>query len=204
MAYSDFTLKRVKAELDLQWIETESLFANIKALKISDYLEQTLKRNLWLALAINTEKARSELLIINILLEVKEKLNNQISLFSGVDFNVDKERGLAGFCDFILSQSSEQLYLEAPAVTIVEAKNESIFSGMGQCLAEMYAAKIYNEKEGFNLPCIYGAVTTGDEWKFLKLGNDVAYIDADLYHISQIGKIVGILAAMLQQSAELK
>jgi hypothetical protein len=125
-----------------------------------------------------------------------------MSLFSGIDFNVDKERGLAGFCDFILSGSSEQLYLEAPAVTIVEAKNESIFSGLGQCLAEMYAARIYNEKEGFNLPCIYGAVTTGDEWKFLKLGNDAAYIDSDVYHISQIGKIIGILAAMLRQDTD--
>ena len=170
----------------------------IKAVKISYYLRQTLKINWPLALAINTEKARSELLIINILLEVKKKLDHQISLFSGIDFNVDKERGLAGFCDFILSQSPEQLYLEAPAVTIVEAKNESIFSGLGQCLAEMYAARIYNEKEGYHLPCIYGAVTTGDEWKFLKLDNDAAYIDADVYHISQVGKIIGILVAMLR------
>jgi hypothetical protein len=72
MAYSDFTLKRVKAELDLQWIETESLFAAVKAVKISYHLRQTLKMNWPLALAINTEKARSELLIINILLEVKK------------------------------------------------------------------------------------------------------------------------------------
>ena len=72
MFYSDFTLKKVKSELNLQIIENQSLFDKIKEVKISDYLIQTLKRNVPLALSINTEKARSELIIINILLEIKE------------------------------------------------------------------------------------------------------------------------------------
>jgi len=64
-----------------------------------------------LALAINTEKAHSELIVINILLELKTQLNDCISLFSGIDFTVDKERGLNGFYNFIVSNSPEQLYL---------------------------------------------------------------------------------------------
>lgn len=201
MAYSDFTLKRVKSELNIKIIEDKSLFSDVEAVDISDYLKETLKRNHPLALAINTEKARSELLIINILLEVKEQSDNKISLFSGIDFNVDKERGLSGFCDFILSKSPEQLYLDAPVVTITEAKNENIISGLGQCIAEMAAAAIYNEKENNPLSCICGAVTTGDEWKFVKLVKDMAYIDSDMYYISDIGKIVGILVEMIRQSA---
>ena len=90
-------------------------------------------------------------------------LAESISLFSGIDFTVDRERGLSGFCDYILSQSAEQLYLDVPVMAVVEAKNEDIISGLGQCIAEMYAAKLYNEKENRLLPCIYGAVTTGDE-----------------------------------------
>jgi hypothetical protein len=201
VAYSDFTLKRVKSDFGLQVVENLSLFSSVKALEISDYLSQTLKRNVPLALAINTEKARSELIIINILLEVKDKLSEKISLFSGIDFNVDKEKGLMGFCDYIISSSPEQFYLETPVITIVEAKNENIISGIGQCVAEMYAARIYNEKENINLSSIYGAVTTGDEWKFMKLIENKVYIDLDLYYISEVAKIIGIMVEMAQQRA---
>ncbi len=169
MAYSDFTLKKVKLDFNIKTVENSSLFLNIEEVEISDYLINTLNRNVPLALAINTEKARSELIIINILLEVKEKLSEKISLFSGINFNVDKEKGLTGLCDYILSGSEEQLYLDVPVVTIVEAKNENIISGLGQCIAEMYASQLYNKEGNHEVPCMYGAVTTGDEWKFVKL-----------------------------------
>ena len=201
MAYSDFTLKKIKSELNIKIVEKNSVFSHIKSVEISGYLKDTLKRNIPLALAINTEKARSEMIIINILLEIKEKFSDKISLFSGIDFNVDKEKGLTGFCDFIFSNSPEQLYLDSPVITITEAKNENIVSGLGQCIAEMYASQIYNEKEGYDLSSVYGGVTTGDEWKFVKLTKDTAYIDADNYYINDIGKIVGILTDMVQQNA---
>ncbi len=203
MSYSDFTLKKVKSDFGLQTIENLSLFSDTKSLEISDYLSQTLKRNVPLALAINTEKARSELIIINILLEVKEKLSDKISLFSGIDFNVDKDQGLTGFCDYIISNSSEQLYLDIPVITIVEAKNENIISGIGQCIAEMYAARLYNEKQNINLQSIYGAVTTGDEWKFIELRDNKVYIDLNSYYISDIAKIIGILVEMIQKNNNL-
>jgi hypothetical protein len=198
MAYSEFTLKKVKSEFNLPIIENLSLFGDATPLKMSDYLQQTLQRNVPLALAINTEKARSELIIINILLEIKDQFPEQISLFSGIDFNVDKNLGLTGFCDYIFSASSEQLYLEIPVIAIVEAKNENIVSGLGQCIAEMYAANLYNQQENLTLPCIYGAVTTGDEWKFLKLVDRTAYIDRDSYYINNIEPILGILCQMAQ------
>lgn len=201
MAYSDFTLKRVKLEFNLEIIENKSIFSHIQDVEISDYLSETLKRNIPLALAINTEKARSELIIINILLEIREKFPNQVSLFSGIDFNIDKDRGLTGFCDFIIGNSPEQLYLDSPVITIVEARNENIIAGLGQCVAEMYAARIYNEKEGRNLIGLYGAVTTGDEWKFIKLRNNTVSIDLDFYYVSGIEKIIGILVEMVRQQA---
>ncbi|NEP10126.1 MAG: hypothetical protein F6K14_07895 [Symploca sp. SIO2C1] len=201
MAYSDFTLKKVKLDFNIQTVENHSLFLDIEGLKISDYLTQTLKRNVPLALAINTEKARSELIIINILLEVKEKLSQQISLFSGIDFNVDKEKGLNGFCDYLISGSEEQLYLDVPVIAIVEAKNENIISGLGQCIAEMYAAQLFNQAENHDFSSVYGAVTTGNEWRFVKLKKNVAYIDNDQYYMSDIKKIIGILVKMSQREA---
>ncbi len=196
MAYSDFTLKRIKSELNISIIANRSLFAETERTELTDYLHETLKRNLPLAMAINTEKARSELIIINILLEIRTRSDDKISLFSGIDFTVDKDKGLNGYCDFIISNSSEQLYLECPVIMIVEAKNENISSGLGQCIAEMYAADLFNKKEENRFPSIYGAVTTGDEWKFIKLSENTAYIDIDTYYINDIQKIVAILTEM--------
>ncbi len=146
-------------------------------------------------MALGTEKASSELIIVNVLLEVKRQLN--VSFFSGIDFTVNKEKGLNGFCDFIISQSPEQLFLDVPVLAVVEAKNEKIVGGLGQCVAEMIAAKIYNEREGNAVPCLYGAVTTGHIWKFLRLEQDAAYIDIDDYYIKDTRKIIGIFGHML-------
>ncbi|CAK0751323.1 conserved hypothetical protein [Gammaproteobacteria bacterium] len=198
MAYSDFTLKKVKESFGLSVQEGASLFAAVTEMAVSSWLQATLARNLPLALAINTEKARSELLIINLLLEARAQLGNRVSLFSGIDFTVDRERGLNGFCDYVLSNSDEQFYLDSPVVMVVEAKNENIISGLGQCVAEMHAAQLYNAQEKKVLSGIYGAVTTGNEWKFLKLDNMTVYIDQDAYYINQVAKIIGILVSMVR------
>jgi hypothetical protein len=199
MPYSDFSLKKAKDDLGLTLIEDQDLFSAIPEISISELLATTLKYNVPLALAIGTEKARSELIIANILLETRRLLDNQISLFSGVIFDVDKDKGLAGFCDFIISQSKEQFYISAPVITVVEAKNENIISGLGQCVAEMYAAALFNQREGMQLPAIYGAVTTGNAWKFLKLEGNTVYIDVQDYYISAAEKIVAIMVEMAKQ-----
>ncbi|MEK8018361.1 MAG: hypothetical protein VSS75_015945 [Candidatus Parabeggiatoa sp.] len=195
MAYSDFNLKKVKSEFSLKIVETEDLFSSVKDVEISDFLAEILKNNVPIALAIGTEKASSELIIINLFLEIKKQLN--ISFFSGIDFTVDKDKGLNGFCDFIMSKSSEQLFLDTPIVVITEAKNEKIMGGLGQCIAEMIAAQIYNKKEGNTLPCIYGAVTTGHAWKFLKLEDTTVSIDIEDYYIKNPNKIISILSFMV-------
>ncbi len=195
MPYSDFDLKKVKSAFNLKIAETENLFSSVGEVEITDFLSEILKQNVPLALAISTEKASSELIVINILLELKKQLN--ISFFSGIEFTVDREKGLNGFCDFLISKSSEQLFLEAPVVVIIEAKNEKIVGGLGQCIAEMIAANIYNEREDQAVSCIYGAVTTGHAWKFLKLKSDTAYIDIEDYYIKNPKKIVGILTHMI-------
>ena len=201
MPYSDFTLKKVKENLGIRVVEDQELYSSIGAVGISAYLAETLKYNVPLALAVGTEKIRSELIIANILLEVRRTLRDQISFFSGVNLDVDKQQNLNGFCDFVISRSPEQYYLNAPVVAIVEAKNENIGSGLGQCIAEMYASRLFNEQEGVELSKIYGAVTTGNTWKFLKYEDGIAYIDVPEYHITDPGKIVGILVAMVNQEA---
>lgn len=195
MAYSDFTtLTKLKKTFGLKIREQTDLFANIESVKPSDFLVNTLAETVELALAINTEKARSEMIITPVLLESRRQAKGQISLFSGTEFNVDFDKGLNGFCDFIISKSPEQLTINAPAIIIVEAKNENLKAGLAQCGAAMLAAQLFNQQEGREIKTIYGAVTTGDIWKFLQLVGDEVTIDLSNFYIRDADKILGVLS----------
>jgi len=201
MAYSDFDLKKVKQNLGIQLSENARLFSDIQPIEISPLLKEILAENIPLADAMNTEKARSELIISPILVELRKVLKHKISLFSGIEFNVDKEKGLNGFCDFIISASQEQLLLESPIIAIVEAKNENIIMGIGQCIAELVAAELFNQAENnTHIQTLYGVVTTGTTWKFLKMQNLIVSVDSDNYFIEHPNKILGILLAMVAQN----
>jgi hypothetical protein len=200
MAYSDFSLRKVKQDFGLTLQEQGTFLPTIQAIEPSPYLAETLKRNVPLAIALGNEKARSELLICPILLEVREILECKVSLFSGTDFTVEPELGLSGVCDFLISRSPEQLFIEAPAVIVIEAKKEDLNPGMGQCLAEMVAAQKFNLANGFGLETIYGTVTTGNLWRFMKLsGKDVA-IDLTDYPVPPVEKVLGILVSLVQEN----
>jgi hypothetical protein len=195
MAYSDFTtLTKVREAFGLTIEESINLFTDIPEALPSSHLQTTLNENIFLATAINTEKARSELIIAPVLLEVRRMLNFQIGFFSGSEFNVDMQAGLSGYCDYILTASKESYEIRTPVVTLAEAKNESIKSGLGQCIAEMVAAQIFNQRNGEAIECIYGAVTTGTDWKFLKLIDKNIWIDKRDYFINEVSQILGILS----------
>jgi len=197
MPYSDYTISEIKEKFEIVIEQRTNIFPNIKEEKISDSLNGILDENIPLALAIHTEKARSEMIVTPILIELRKILNHRISLFSGVEFNVDKEKGLNGICDYIISLSEEQLYISSPVISIVEAKNDNIKSGLGQCAAEMIASKIFNEQKANQIKTIYGIVTTGSNWRFLKL-EDKLYVDIKEYYIEQPEKIMGIMLHMIQ------
>ena len=193
MAYSDFSLARVKKEFGLTLDESRNLFAYTKPVSPSEILTIILSDYVPLATFISTEKARSEFLIAPILAEARRLLNKRVSLFSGKDFTVDPERGLQGFCDYIISGSPEQLFISAPVITIFEAKKEDIIGGLGQCVAAMVAAQCFNQNQDTEVDRIYGAVTTGTNWKFLILEETTVYIDPIEYYIQDVDKILGIL-----------
>ncbi len=201
MAYSNFTLEEVLAAFQLEIVESTDLFANIEPVTPSQDLIGELKKKVPVAAAINTEKARSELIVANVLIELREKFEHRISLFSGIDFNVDTENGLTGVCDFLISLSPIQSLLRAPVIVLVEAKKDDPAPGLGQCVAEMIAAQRFNTEKGNDIPCVYGAATTGTEWKFLRLKENHLSIDTTVYQITQCDKILGILASMVEQKA---
>jgi len=198
MAYSDFTLSQLESEFNLTLNERVEIFPEIKPVTPSQLLREILEENIPLALEIDTEKARSELIIAPIMVDLRKYFKRQISFFSGVDFNVEKDRGLTGRCDFIISYSPKQLEITAPVVTLVEAKNDNIKSGIPQCIAEMVAAQIFNERKQNRIPYIYGAITTGSNWKFLRLVEKRVDIEAGEHFVGDLAGLFGILLNMIE------
>ena len=194
MAYSDFSLAKVSKTFALKILDAVNMFSATPELESSNFLVETLLYTVPLAISSNTEKARSEMIIAPILIELRKQLNLEISFFSGIDFTIDPEKGLNGNCDFLISRSPELLILTAPVIIIVEAKKENINGGLGQCVAEMLGARIFNEREGNDIPAIFGAVTSGTNWRFLKLKDQVIEIDLTEYYLRDVNKILGILA----------
>jgi hypothetical protein len=199
MAYNNFTLETVKYQFGLNLIDSSFCeflpYVNPQPEFLTIFLQ-------WLPLAqrAKSEKAKSELLVSPILTEVKRLTGEQIQLFSGEEFNVDRERGLNGFCDFLLSRSMAPYVIEAPILMLVEAKKGELDVGLGQCVAEMFAAQLFNENAGKVITTIYGCVTSGKLWQFLKLEGKDVVIDTNEYSVTPVERILGILKWMAKQA----
>ena len=201
MAYSNFTLETVRKDFQLETVQSIGIFSNIEPVSPRDHFTSDLAKKVSVASSVNTEKARSELIVADVLFELLEHFNQGISLFSGIEFNVDAEVGLTGVCDFLISKSPDQLSLQAPVIILVEAKKEDLTAGLGQCIAEMLAAQRFNAEKGNDIPLVYGTTTSGTDWRFLKLEGSKLHIDTAAYQIVQCSKILGILASMVEQKA---
>ena len=201
MAYSNFTLGQVRKAFELETVRKWGIFADIEPVEPSALLTAVLKRNMPFALAIGTEKAKSELIIADVLVELCVHFDNRVSLFSGIDFNVDASKELTGVCDFLVSLSPEAFELEAPIIALVAAKNSDVKLGVAQCAAEMVAAQRFNVEQGNSIPRVYGAITSGTDWLFLKLERKTLHIDMRIYTLERCDRILGILASMVKQEA---
>ena len=199
MPYSNFTLEAAQKAFQLEIVQSVGIFSETEQVEPSVALTEALAKKVPLALAIGTEKAKSEMIVADVLIELREHFEHRISLFSGIDFNVDSENDLTGVCDFLVSLSPNQYYLEAPVIILIEAKKDDLITGLGQCVAEMIAAQRFNAEKGNDIPCIYGAITTGINWLFLKLEGKRLHIDMSAYMLERCGKILGILASMVAQ-----
>ncbi len=191
MAYRDFTLEDLKRKFGIR-NKVAPLFdgISINQVSVSDWLNKSL--SIGQKLRLRTEKAKSEAIVMPILLELKDKNDDFLMIHSGNTLKVDKERGLNGECDFILSANPTSYIIDTPIISVVEAKNDDLAMGVGQCAAQMYASKIRNEEEGEPLEIIFGCVTNGRDWQFMKLENKQLLIDEKVYFIENLETILGI------------
>ncbi|TAG01340.1 MAG: hypothetical protein EAZ44_08550 [Cytophagia bacterium] len=183
MAYNKFKIEDVQSKLFLSVIKEDWLNKNLNPFVDDTLLMRVLSEAK--KIYLGSEKARSEFIVTPILQALHRQNEDKFSIFSGYEFNIDKNNGLNGFCDFILSSPANGFLVEAPAFFIVETKKTDIDdNAIAQCGAEMYAAKIFNERKKRPQNAIYGCVTSAYSWGFLKLENNLLKIDPNYASLS--------------------
>jgi type I site-specific restriction endonuclease len=193
-SYSKFTADDIE-DLGLKIIQ-DNWLQSTQLLPPSTLLTQLFAINLQLPLY--TEKAKSELIITPILNEIWVKNRTFFTIYSGYNFEVDKTKGLNGFCDYLFAKMPASVFINTPVIAVIEAKNEQdLPNATPQCVAEMYAAYLFNEKRKQNIPIIYGVITSGFEWMFLKLDNRTASLDTKRYFFNQLPELLGALQTII-------
>jgi hypothetical protein len=196
MAYSDFTLETAERILGIVFRPFE-LFPSLQPTTAPSWLSESLTRGgQGIHLSLISEKSRSEFVVAPVLLAGRELSGNRFAIYSGQRLDVDPTRGLVGECDFILAASEPVLPLRAPIAVVVEAKKNDIEGGLGQCVAQMVAADQFNQAAGRLTSPVFGCVTTGEAWQFLKLAGSHVLMDRQRYYIDNIDKILGVIQAI--------
>ncbi len=201
MAYNKFKkLVQLREELGIKdlvrkWLPLSVSFGSISPTLVEALEEASTE-------ALTTEKAKSEYIVVPIIKELRRHNVDKFSTFSGFEFNVDKKLKLTGYCDFMLSSETNRAEITTPIFCIVEAKDGEIDKGYAQCGAEMYAAHIFNEREGNPKKQIFGCVTNAFSWCFLKLENKNLYIDPNYVPLTftKPHEVLAVLQWILDES----
>ncbi len=193
MSYSDFTLQKLEEKFGIK-NHRKRLFTSVQSIEPSDRLKVELLEIE--ELPIRSEKAKSEWIVVPILRELRNRNQKFFTIYSGDNLIADEESGLKGECDFILAKEIGSYDINVPIIQVVEAKKNDIDIGIPQCAAQMVGAKVFNEKRKTPVNVVYGCVTTGDEWIFLKLEKDL-FIDTHKYYYGNIGELLAVFQQII-------
>ena len=191
MAYRKFKLTELEDKFGIQnrlirWLDT-SLTTPIEP---SSLLKMVIERATLAPLS--TEKAVSERVISPIMTEVLERNTETIQLFSGEIINADDDSGLKGEIDFLFNYRPHSPTPEAPIFSITESKIGLLHKAWGQAAAQMLGVFVINQKLNHPLDVVFGSVTDGNSWQFLKLENKIVYIDSRVFTLTELPIILGI------------
>ncbi len=161
-----------------------SLPRDLRSPQFLPALEARIQRGLQL-IDLTTEIARREVLIAPILFEVCSQSNQKIK----IEYAVNVSNWLRGSLDYLIPGEQQLL--------VIEAKQADLTRGFVQLGAELIALDQWTNS---TVPVIYGAVTTGDVWKFgyLVRSTQVLYRDTNVYAVpGNLEWLVSILLGII-------
>ena len=194
--YSSFSFAGVKKQFSLK--STKGIiFDNLEPIEPSSWLTDALK--IASKMAVVSEKSRSEWIVSPIMMEIKNQNSDRMNILSGENMSVSKDESLTGECDFIFVKDPYTFIVESLIFCLVEAEKHDIVGGLGQCVAQMVGARMLNEQDGVNFPVIYGCVTTGTDWQFLKVENQLITIENNLKYINELPYLLGTFQRIIDE-----
>ncbi|NJM47224.1 MAG: hypothetical protein HC860_14585 [Alkalinema sp. RU_4_3] len=114
---------------------------------------------------LSSEAARREILIAPILMRVCRSLKSKLK----IEYNLNVSEFLRGSLDYYLQGAQN--------VVVIEAKQADLTRGFTQLAVELIALDQWTNSDA---PLLYGAVTTGDIWRFGVLDRTMKRVTQDL------------------------
>ena len=191
MAYKDFKLIDLEQKFGIR-SDFKYLFQKTEVKKVEP--SSLLMNNLADAelVPLTTEKALSERIIAPILAEVKRNNRDKIQLFSGEIINASAKDGLNGEIDFLFTRRPNAPEPQAPIISVTEAKIGRLDKAIPQAAAQMIGARFFNEKNHEPIQIIYGTITDGNTWRFMKLEEQTIWIDHAKYSLAELAVLLGV------------
>ena len=150
----------------------------------SAYLTETLTR--LRAFDLQRSEAAKILLIDALLIEVAPSYP-QLKVWKASPLESDVAMGVA---DYLIAP--DYAYVETPLLCAVEAKRDDFDGGRIQCIAEMAACRWNNAQAGRDVD-VYGIVSNGQGWVFYRLTTVITLAATDLYALSDLPDLLGVL-----------
>ena len=147
-------------------------------------LHRVIERNLQ-RVKLLSEDARKQAIIAPILLEVCEITETQLN----IEYPISVSDQLKGSLDYYINKSESLL--------VIEAKQADLSRGFTQLAVELIALDQWINSEK---PMLYGAVTTGEDWRFAIYKRQEKEIieDIKLYRVpEELTELVKILVAIV-------
>ena len=110
MTYSDFDLRSALSAFGLTEERDTDLFPNVEPVEPSEFLRKWLEEFSPVAVGVNTERARSEFIITPIPAEARRQSRGPMNILPGVALDVDRSRGLSGYCDYLITRSGDTIF----------------------------------------------------------------------------------------------
>lgn len=196
MAYDTLTLYDLSQQFGLR-NKVNHLFSHQTIAPLAP--SQQLEEQLALAAQIRprSEKAKSEVIVTPILLELMKRNDAFFTIASGENLPADPAHGLNGEIDFLLTLNTGSFTINTPIISVVEAKRGELDRGVDQCAAQMLGASLFNQRNGTPIDVIYGCVTSGDEWLFLRLQDNLLEIDDRTYYLNELPRLLGVFQYLI-------
>ena len=177
-----FDIEDILADLGCQFDRANLVLPTIDlALDIRELQEQLSDGIQYVS--ITSEQARREFLIAPVIRTVCRQTKQQVK----VEYPITVNQWLKGTLDYYFRD-----------LLVIEAKRDNLENGFTQLAAELIALDQWTTSDR---PILYGAVTTGNDWRFGMFNRSTRCVTQDLklYRVpEELGQLVSILVGLIR------